>query len=197
MEPVPAGAASAIALPRSTTAWMTCGASTDPAADSAAYSPTEWPAAATGSMPRGRSRVVSAAPTKHSAGCAFWVRRSSSSPAVVRSRRRSTPVADAHRSQSAEISSSSRSSVPMPGCCEPWPGNRNATFAAGLFLRLQDFAAGVLPAVRADRVRPARVLAVRARLDLDEREREVRAPPTLLRLGQLDLRESHGSGDST
>src|SRR5438067_1307644 len=41
MELVPAGAASAIALPRSTTALITCGAETDPAAANAAYSPTE------------------------------------------------------------------------------------------------------------------------------------------------------------
>ena len=129
MELVPAGAASAIALPRSTTALITCGAETDPAAANAAYSPTECPAAATGSMPRLRSNKVNAIPTKHSAGCAFWVRRSSSSSADVSRRRSSRPVADEHWSQSADTASSARSSTPMPGCCEPWPGNRNAAFA--------------------------------------------------------------------
>src|SRR5690349_11962872 len=50
-------------------------------------------------------------------------------------------------------------------------------------LRLDYLSAGIVPAVRADRVRPLRLLAVRAGLDLHEREREVRAPATLLRLG--------------
>src|SRR5690242_6665073 len=199
IEPVPAGAASAIALPRSTTALITCGASIAPPAARAAYSPTEWPAAATGSMPLRCSSIVRAIPTKHSAGCAFWVRRSSSSPAAVSRRRSATPANDSHRSHSAEISSSSRSSLPMPGCCEPWPGKRNATrgtlqplrrfappphkWGGHLLLGLEDLAARVVAAVAADRVWPLGALAVRAGLDLDQGEREVRAPATLLGLG--------------
>ena len=46
-----------------------------------------------------------------------------------------------------------------------------------------DLAAGVVTAVRADRMRPFRLLAVRTGLDLHERQRKVRAPAALLRLG--------------
>src|SRR2546427_228908 len=71
IELVPAGAASAIALPRSTTALITLAASTASEAASAAYSPTEWPAAAGGSTPRRRRHPVTPLPLKHKAGCAF------------------------------------------------------------------------------------------------------------------------------
>ena len=54
-----------------------------------------------------------------------------------------------------------------------------------------DLAALVVAAVGADRVGPPRLLAVRARLDLDECQREVGASPSLLRLGKLDLWQSH------
>src|SRR5205807_7565397 len=161
-------------------------------------------------MPRRRSRRVSASPAKQRAGCAFWVRRSSSSDAVVRRPRRSMLAADAHWSHSAETSSSWRSSTPMPGCCEPWPGKRKAMRGAmspsglsghlpmdgedtfWLFLGFDDFAAGaraVVAAVRTDRVRSPHVLAVRGGLDLDQRQLELRAAAALLRLGQVDLRE--------
>jgi hypothetical protein len=40
-------------------------------------------------------------------------------------------------------------------------------------LGLDDLAAGIKAAVRADRVRAFRLLAIRARLDLDHDEREV------------------------
>jgi hypothetical protein len=52
-----------------------------------------------------------------------------------------------------------------------------------LFLRFDDFAAGVVATVAADRVRALRPLAVRAGLDLHQRQREVRAPATFLRFG--------------
>src|SRR5260370_8071960 len=71
----------------------------------------------------------------------------------------------------------------------------NGGDAPSLFFGFDDFAAGaraVVVGVRADRVRPPHVLAVRASLDLDQREREVRAATSLLRLGELDLRQSHG-----
>src|SRR5438445_647897 len=62
---VPAGAASAMALPRSVTALITWAGSTAPAAARAPYSPTEWPAAASGLWPAreaevGTGRVVDA-----------------------------------------------------------------------------------------------------------------------------------------
>lgn len=45
-----------------------------------------------------------------------------------------------------------------------------------------------MAAVRTDGVRTLRSLAVRAGLDLDQREREMRAAASFLGLGQLDLR---------
>src|SRR2546421_618132 len=51
------------------------------------------------------------------------------------------------------------------------PGLETGTRPAPLFLRFDDFAAGVVTAVAADRVRLLRPLAVRTRLDLDQRER--------------------------
>jgi hypothetical protein len=75
----------------------------------------------------------------------------------------------------------------MPACCEPWPGKRKAVFLIGL----DDLAAVVVAAVRAHVVRPVGLSAVRARLELDEPGREVRAPTTLAALRKLDLGECH------
>src|ERR1700674_1658578 len=127
IDPVPAGAASAMARPRSTTALITCGDPTAPDAASAAYSPTECPAAAAGSMPRRFKSSVKPSPTKHNAGCAFCVSLNSSSSALTSSRCKSTPAASPHRSQSLATSGSASSSAPMPACCEPWPGKTKAT----------------------------------------------------------------------
>src|SRR6202163_1538804 len=52
-------------------------------------------------------------------------------------------------------------------------------------------AALVVAAVGADRVGSPGVLAVGARLDLDQRQRQVRAAPSLLRFGELDLWQCH------
>ena len=56
---------------------------------------------------------------------------------------------------------------------------------------LDDFATGVVAAVRANVVRPARLATLRAGLQLHEPEREVGAAPTFAALGKLYLRESH------
>src|SRR5207302_8065170 len=58
-------------------------------------------------------------------------------------------------------------------------------------LGLDDLAARVVPAVRADRVLQLRLLALRAGLQIGQVERQVRAPPPLASLGQLYLRKSH------
>src|SRR5579859_6857906 len=190
IEPWPAGAASAIALPRSVTAVITRAGSTAPAAASAPYSPTEWPAAPSGWWPARASSSVRPMPMKVSAGWAFWVRRSSSSVAVVSRWRRSTPVSEEQRSQRSATSGSVSRSAPMPACWDPWPGKRKASFTISPYplSRFDYFLALVLAAVGADRVWALHVLAVRAGLDLHERQRQVRAATPLLRLGQLDLR---------
>src|SRR5712691_4308105 len=61
-----------------------------------------------------------------------------------------------------------------------------------LFFGFDHLAAGVVAAVRADGVWAHELLAVRARLKLHVHQREMRTPATLLRLGELDLRQSHG-----
>ena len=92
--------------------------------------------------------------------------------------------------------------MPMPVCWDPWPGNRNAVLgtagqrftdwrAAGALVGLDDFATGVVAAVWADVVRPSRLAALRARLQLHEAKREVRAAPSFAALGKLYLRKSH------
>src|SRR5439155_3964707 len=63
---------------------------------------------------------------------------------------------------------------------------------AGASVSLQDLASRVVAAVRADRVEPARMPALRAGLQLHERQRKVRPAAALASLGELDLRESHG-----
>src|ERR1700730_13976895 len=75
----------------------------------------------------------------------------------------------------------------MPGACEPWPGKRKAS----LLIRLDDFAAGVVAAIRTDRVLEARTLAVLAGLQVGHVQREMRAPAPLASLRQLYLRKSH------
>src|SRR5260370_30311738 len=145
---------------------------------------------------------------KQSAGCAFWVSLSSSSSALTSRWRRSISAPAEQRSHSSATAGSVRRSAPMPACCEPWPGKRKATFAnrpsppgadlptwwggENLLLGFDHLAAGVVAAVGADRVRSHELLAVRAWLELDVHQREMRTPATLLRLGQLDLRQSHG-----
>src|SRR6267143_6179971 len=81
---------------------------------------------------------------------------------------------------------------PCPAAASPGRGTGN--LPSQLFLCFDDFATRartVVSTVRAYTVRSPRVLAVGARLDLDESQREVGPASTLLRFGQLDLRESH------
>src|SRR2546425_5326341 len=54
-----------------------------------------------------------------------------------------------------------------------------------------------MSAVRAHAVRSPRMVAVGARLDLDESQREVGPASALLRFGELDLREGHGPRNFT
>src|SRR2546430_6561725 len=134
MELVPGGAASAIARPRSTTALTAASGVSAPVTQVAVYSPTEWPAAADGWMPRRASSRASAGPMKRSAGWAFAVSLSSSSSASVSRRRRSTPAPSPQRSASSLISRSSNSSAPIPLTWEPCPGKRKATANSGRLL---------------------------------------------------------------
>src|SRR5438445_11029821 len=60
------------------------------------------------------------------------------------------------------------------------------------FFGFDHLTAGVVSAVSTDRVRSRQLLAVRAGLELHVDECQVRTPATLLRFGELDLRQSHG-----
>src|SRR5437879_2573040 len=63
---------------------------------------------------------------------------------------------------------------------------------AGASVSLQDLASRVVAAVRADRVEPARMPALRGWLKLHQRQRQVRPAAALASLGEFDLGESHG-----
>jgi hypothetical protein len=62
---------------------------------------------------------------------------------------------------------------------------------------LQDFATGVVAAVRADVMRPAGLAALGAWLQLHEAESEVGAAPPFAALGELYLRECHERAEFT
>src|SRR3979490_836828 len=91
-----------------------------------------------------------------------------------------------------------RTGLPLPGrrggrlpCrAAENPGRDRRTLISRL-CGLDYLAALVVAAVGADRVRSPGVLAVGARLDLDQRQRQVRAAPSLLRFGELDLGQCH------
>ncbi len=83
MPPSPAGTAFCIAMPRRRSRRAVSAMPRLPAAASAEYSPSEWPAttvalSASTSPPSLSSTRSTASDTAISAGCAFWVRVSSS-----------------------------------------------------------------------------------------------------------------------
>src|SRR6202035_5356981 len=97
----------------------------------------------------------------------------------------------AWRRKSAELGSPSSRSRAIPMNWAPWPGNRKATVIAEDLVGLDDFAAVVVAAVTADRVRPLRLVALRA---LDQRGalyRQVGAALALAGVGVSGLGESH------
>jgi hypothetical protein len=59
-------------------------------------------------------------------------------------------------------------------------------------LELEDWPAAVVPAVQASAMRALRLVAMRALLELGERQREMGAPISLSSVGDLALRHTHG-----
>src|SRR5436190_18651430 len=73
------------------------------------------------------------------------------------------------------------------------PGSRapSPTAWAPTSVGLEDLAAGVVAAVRADVVRAPRLAALRAGRQLDQGQREMGAAAALATLGELYLRQTH------
>ncbi len=102
-----------------------------PATQAAAISPWEWPTTAAGSTPAARQASASDTFTAHSAGCTVSSEVRGGAPGAPRStssRFHSTwgsrALAHAPR-RAAKAGECSRSSTPMPGHWEPWPGKTN------------------------------------------------------------------------
>src|SRR5205823_4991872 len=74
---------------------------------------------------RSRATAQTAALWASSAGCALWVSVSSSAGPSKQRRLSAKPNAASARSKTARASGkASARSFPMPGFCEPWPGNK-------------------------------------------------------------------------
>ena len=133
--PSPGGTASCIARPRARTRRTASSSESAPAATSAEYSPSEWPAAKRGAGSvgyRSRSAARTAALIVTIAGCAFAVSVSSLLGAFedqLRERAASPGErrvgAREHVARGGETTS--RRSLPMPTTWEPWPGKSHAT----------------------------------------------------------------------
>src|SRR5580698_5455622 len=113
---------------------MADGKSRPPAETSAEYSPRLWPATKSGVMPC-LARVRNAATdTARMAGCVLAVSFSSSSVPSQHILKSSKPTAASASSKtplaSGKLSARSR---PMPGYCEAWPGNKNASLPIVFF----------------------------------------------------------------
>ena len=103
MHPGRASAAACMASPRSVTTRTPSSNDSAPAATSAVYSPTLWPAHEVGSIPRRSTASRMSSPVVNVASWALRVSISSSGPASSRSRSRSRPAAaDASATNSHE-----------------------------------------------------------------------------------------------
>src|SRR5258708_7276115 len=126
-------AASAIASPRSLTSCRASRQSSEPAATSAVYSPSEWPATdVTSARVAAGSVSSSAADSSSNSGCATSVGLISSAPASHASRTRSSPTsADASRAIAFPGEPASTTPAPMAGVCAV--GSWGTAMTGGLY----------------------------------------------------------------
>ena len=134
--PIPTGTAACIARPRSLSSAAVTDSGNAPAAQSAVYSPKEWPATKSHFSDKRTPPSVSstrkvAMALAIIAGCAFSVRVSSlSGPSHIR-RNRCWPSASSISSNTARaIGLASASALPMPTAWLPCPGKINARITA-------------------------------------------------------------------
>src|SRR5690606_17855867 len=131
----PEGAASSISRPRMRTVRSPSAKLLAPETTSAAYSPSEWPAAAAGSRPFSIKSRATATLVARSAGCVLTVRVSSSSGPSKHNVERGNPrTRSASSNVSRTISYSAASSRPMPTLCEPCPGKTQTSLRTGASL---------------------------------------------------------------
>ena len=136
--PLPTGTAACIASPRIRKSLAVSPTLSAPAAQSAVYSPSEWPAAYFASViltPNSASSAAMAAtPQAISAGCVFAVRVSSSPGPFHMSFERFCPSASSTSSKMARAAGkASDKAWPMPTNWLPWPGNVNASVIKSLY----------------------------------------------------------------
>src|ERR1700686_2005078 len=125
------------------------------------------------------------------AGWAFCVAcKSASGPSSINRPSGIRRRASAWWRRSAEAASRSSRSRAIPTNWAPWPGNRKATVIGNL-VGLDDFAPVVVAAVTTDRVRPLRLVALRALDEGSTLYRQVGAALALAGMGVSGLRESH------
>ena len=133
MAPSPGGTAACMESPRSRNRRAAVGRSKLPAAVSALYSPSEWPA--TSATWRDMSKPPSFASTRQmatetaiSAGCALAVRVSSSAgPSNMRRESFWLSASSTSWKVSRAMGKASARSRPMPGAWLPWPGKTKAS----------------------------------------------------------------------
>src|SRR5271170_6334531 len=134
MAPSPTGTAFCMAWPRIRSSRAASSIVSAPAAQSAEYSPSEWPAMnaasrattspASLSSARKAARLVAI-----SAGCALAVSVSSASGPSNTSCESFWPSAASTRANTSRAAgNASQSALPMPTACEPCPGNTRAVF---------------------------------------------------------------------
>src|SRR5438270_911301 len=126
------------------------------------------------------------------AGWAFSVAcNSASGPLSISRQSGIARRSSACRRRSADAASRSSRSRAIPRNWAPWPGNRKATVIGVDLVGLDDFAPVVVAAVTADRVRPLRLVALRALGELRTLYRQVGTALALAGMGISGLWESH------
>ena len=141
MAPVPTGTACCMARPRMRKSRAVSASVKAPAAASAEYSPSEWPA--TNCASRARSTPASASSTRMaasdtaiSAGCAFSVSVSlSAGPSHMVAVSFSPSAASTSSNTARAGAKASASALPMPTAWLPWPGNTKAADIARPFAK--------------------------------------------------------------
>ncbi len=132
MAPTPTGTAFCIDCPRSFRSRAASASFSDPAAASAEYSPSEWPATWLARLPSGLppsfSRIrITAMLTAIRAGWAFSVRTSSDSgPSRINLDRFCFRASSTSWNTSRAVPKASARSAPMPTAWDPCPGNTKA-----------------------------------------------------------------------
>ena len=133
MAPAPTGTARCMARPRMRSNRAASPIVSEPAAASAEYSPSEWPATNAASRssftPASVSSArIAASDTARSPGCAFSVRVSVSKGPSHRIFESFSPSAASTSAKTArDDANASASALPMPTAWLPWPGKMNAT----------------------------------------------------------------------